>query len=331
MNILIFEYITGGGLAGEALPASLVKEGELMLKAAAYDFQDIADVQLSVMCDSRLQGNLNFENEHIVSSEHGYEEVLDVLASKIDALLIIAPESNNVLTNLCKKYTNQDFMLLNSTPESIALTTNKLKTYEYLQNFNIAQIPTSTVAGHKPYGSGELIIKPIDGAGCEKVQLHPGPTKIADFLSMDEMSNYIAQPYVLGQSASLSLMCWEGKCLLLSANLQIIERAGDSLELKGCVINALDRDSYVAFTKRVVSHIPGLRGYIGIDILITDNEILLVEINPRLTTSYAGLNSALGINPAAYMLHTFINQQLPKFIAAKNDTVTLEIGAECAA
>ena len=35
MNILIFEYITGGGLVDEVLPASLVKEGELMLNAVA--------------------------------------------------------------------------------------------------------------------------------------------------------------------------------------------------------------------------------------------------------------------------------------------------------
>ena len=129
----------------------------------------------------------------------------------------------------------------------------------------------------------------------------------------------------------MSLICWEGKCLLLSANIQNIEKTGDQLELKSCVINALERSLFIEFSNKLIARMPGLRGYIGIDVLITDDEILLVEINPRLTTSYAGLSSALGINPAEYILHTFLSQELPVFVQTKNDAVTVETGAKCAA
>ena len=41
---------------------------------------------------------------------------------------------------------------------------------------------------------------------------------------------------------------------------------------------------------------PGLIGFVGIDILINYNKIYIVEINPRLTTSYVGLYETIGCN-----------------------------------
>jgi len=52
----------------------------------------------------------------------------------------------------------------------------------------------------------------------------------------------------------------------------------------------------------VAQAIPGLWGYVGIDLVDTADGPQVIEINPRLTTSYCGLASALGINPAARVL-----------------------------
>ena len=41
---------------------------------------------------------------------------------------------------------------------------------------------------------------------------------------------------------------------------------------------------------------PGLRGFVGIDLLVNDKEIFIIEINPRLTTSFVGVYDTLGIN-----------------------------------
>lgn len=45
--------------------------------------------------------------------------------------------------------------------------------------------------------------------------------------------------------------------------------------------------------------IPGLEGLFGIDILLTAEGPVVVEVNPRLTTAYAGLRRALGIQSGA--------------------------------
>nr|WP_269902909.1 ATP-grasp domain-containing protein [Xanthobacter dioxanivorans] len=46
---------------------------------------------------------------------------------------------------------------------------------------------------------------------------------------------------------------------------------------------------------------PGLAGIFGIDILLTPDGPVVVEVNPRLTTAYAGLGPALGRNPAGLL------------------------------
>ena len=331
MNILIFEYTTGGGMVGETLPASLVNEGELMLNAVADDFSELADVQVAVMRDYRLQHNSYVNDEYVVSAEHGYIEVIDALSTHIDALLIIAPESGNILFSLCEKYSNREFILLNSTAESTALMGNKFDAYEYFNSFGVSQIPTYEIENMGSVEADRLIIKPKDGVGCENIQLITETQHLNDVISQDEMKNYIVQPYIQAQNASLSLLCWEGECRVLSANIQkLIEKDG-RLKLKECVVNALERDDFVEFSNKLTKSLPGLKGYIGVDILITENEVLLVEVNPRLTTSYVGLKSALGANPADWLLQTFIMQKLPEVIATINTSVTVEIGKKRAA
>jgi predicted ATP-grasp superfamily ATP-dependent carboligase len=69
-------------------------------------------------------------------------------------------------------------------------------------------------------------------------------------------------------------------------------------------VNAI-RDSdgrYAQLAREVARALPGLWGYVGIDVIDAVDGPIVVEINPRLTTSYAGLRRALGINAAELVL-----------------------------
>ena len=48
--------------------------------------------------------------------------------------------------------------------------------------------------------------------------------------------------------------------------------------------------------------IPGLWGYVGVDLIMTEEGPVVLEVNPRLTTSYVGLSQSIGINLASLML-----------------------------
>ena len=331
MNILIFEYITGGGLVGEVLPASLVAEGELMLNAIARDFSEISDVQVNVLRDYRLNNCEPKITDYVVTEKYGHAEIIKEIESDIDALLIVAPESGSLLAKLCKEYSHREFLLLNSSTESIELASNKLNTYKHLAKFNIAQIPTYEIKNIKLIEAENIIVKPKDGAGCENVYLINKENKIDARIDMGTKNDYIVQPYVQGRHASLSLLCWDGECRILSANIQNITVNNECLELDGCLVNTLQRDIFINFSADLIKSFKGLRGYVGVDVVITEDQILLVEINPRLTTSYAGLKAACGLNPAKLILETFLNQGLPEFEFIHDSTTSVEVKAEHAA
>jgi predicted ATP-grasp superfamily ATP-dependent carboligase len=57
---------------------------------------------------------------------------------------------------------------------------------------------------------------------------------------------------------------------------------------------------------RAVEAVPGLRGYVGVDLLLLNHPPgrigLVIEINPRLTTSYVGLRRLARFNVMRAML-----------------------------
>jgi predicted ATP-grasp superfamily ATP-dependent carboligase len=77
-------------------------------------------------------------------------------------------------------------------------------------------------------------------------------------------------------------------------------------------------------TKEIAEALPGLWGYVGID-FIENHELgpLVLEINPRLTSSYAGIRQATGINVAEQILR--LRHADPVLQACRNETVQISI------
>jgi predicted ATP-grasp superfamily ATP-dependent carboligase len=148
-----------------------------------------------------------------------------------------------------------------------------------------------------------LVVKPLDGVGCEGVCLVTGPAGLADALALlrraTRHEEIILQSFVAGTHASVSLLVAEGRALPLSLNGQKIE-AGCPFTYRGGVVPlphpAMARAFDVALA--AVGLVPGLQGYVGVDLVLAREEVLLIEINPRLTTSYIGLRQVLQLNLA---------------------------------
>jgi predicted ATP-grasp superfamily ATP-dependent carboligase len=115
---------------------------------------------------------------------------------------------------------------------------------------------------------------------------------------------WVAQPFVQGTAGSLSLLAREGQATLLSVNRQRIAVMDDELVLLGCVVNGLGRTDgrLRRLAGDVAAALPGLWGYAGVDLIATPSGPQVLEVNPRLTTSYAGLRESLGVNPAELVL-----------------------------
>ena len=299
-KILIFEYITGGGLAGQTLPDTLIAEAELMLQALVTDLVDLPELEITVLRDARLQ-LLDAPVENLLINNAADQNYFwhDAL-TKTDAVWVIAPETDNVLETLCGEVEAAGVFLLNSSAEAIALTTSKSQTAKWLMEHDIPVVENQK-AGLLP---SRWVVKPDDGVGCEDIHLFSDQQIAASWLeTKTDGREWVLQPWLEGEQLSFSLLCQQGEALILSVNRQYLVVQKGRLKLTACEVNALEiLPEFCKLAEQVTKAIPGLWGYVGIDLLLTENGPVVVEINPRLTTSYVGLSKALDLNPAAMIL-----------------------------
>lgn len=327
MKILLFEYITGGGFNKHELPASLANEGLLMLQALLDNFSTINGNEIIVMLDWRVIELLNTRdmNIFIIKPEHQTSEEFLSLTRQCDAVWPIAPEFDGILQTLCQVVESLDKKLLTSPAATVEMTANKFNTYQHLMLHNIATIPTQRLAESKnwPRQTGqEWIIKPIDGVGCADSYLITSPQDSA--LIWIQQEQYIIQPHVQGIKTSLSCLFKHGKGWLLSANLQKFRIINNQYQLSHIIVNHdPDLNKYQDLVEKIARAFPELWGYAGIDLIETPEQILVLEINPRLTTSFAGIYAALGINVAENVLQLLEGH--PTFTRGFNKPITINL------
>ncbi|MGZ8191030.1 MAG: ATP-grasp domain-containing protein [Methylococcaceae bacterium] len=327
MKILLFEYITGGGFNKHELPASLADEGLLMLQALLDNFSTINSNEIIVMLDWRVIDLVDTRNMNIfiIKPEHQTNDEFVKLARQCDAVWPIAPEFDGILQTLCQAVELLDKQLLTSPATAVAMTANKLNTYQRLMLHNIATITTQRLVESENWlgqTGQEWIIKPIDGVGCADSYLITSPQDSA--LIGIQQDQYIIQPHIQGIKTSLSCLFKQGKGWLLSANLQQFRIINKQYQLSHIIVNHdPDLSKYQDLVDKIALAFPELWGYAGIDLIETPEQILVLEINPRLTTSFSGIYAALGINVAENVLQLLEGH--PTFTRVANKPIIINL------
>ncbi|RLI35530.1 hypothetical protein DRO53_01030, partial [Candidatus Bathyarchaeota archaeon] len=89
MKILICEYFSGGGFAGEKPPAWGLTEGYAMLKALIEDFKAL-NLQVYTLLDGRIDSSGLPANRVVkVSSQQEFWRSLKGLLSEVEAALMV--------------------------------------------------------------------------------------------------------------------------------------------------------------------------------------------------------------------------------------------------
>lgn len=305
MKIFAYEHITGGGMLGAPLPPALRSEGELMLRALVTDLAAIPHVHVVTTCDPRVDLSDLPAERRAVHDPGDWRAVFAELVETSDALWPIAPETGGVLESVSRMALAARRILLNSPPDAVGLAGSKRRTAEVLAAAGVAVIPTFTLDEPPPSRAGAWVIKPDDGCGCQETRLWDDFDAAERWIKAQAApEHYVLQPYVPGTAASLSALARDGACWVLSVNRQRIVMRDDCFVFLGSVVNGVADENGCCrrLAERVTQAIPGLWGYVGIDFLLGAHAPVVVEINPRLTTSYVGLSAALDCNPAALVL-----------------------------
>lgn len=306
MKILVFEYIIGGGLAGQALPASLLAEGRMMLQALLDDLKLLPQLQVIVTLDDRCSGLSLPANAQVVrlAQTDDIRQILPELIRQSDAVWPIAPETDGVLAKIARQVIVRQKKLLLSDPDTVSLCADKLATYHRLLTKGIPVVETHLLADLTKHPFMDSVIKPIDGVGCQGNRIIQAAEKWPKIVGNYE--RYVIQPLVSGQAISLSCLFKQGKAWLLCCNQQQVVITRNRFNLQACRVNTPNdcQTFYQTVIDQVAEAMPGLWGYVGIDIIESDAQgPLILEINPRLTTSYVGIKQATGINLAEQVLN----------------------------
>ncbi len=303
MRIFVVEYITGGGLLKDELASGLLTEAETMLSALLEDLAVMPGVQVLLSRDPRLsRASLPVDIFTPRQVDDIWQQWCHCMEG-CDAVWPIMPETGGLLERISRLALELGCELIGSRPEAVRLAASKLQTSRCLGRHGIDAVPTFRPADLVPDRASRWVAKPDDGVGCEGIRILDKFEELAAYLDPDRCQDYVLQPYIEGTPASLSMLCHEGEACLLSANLQQVIELDGRFHVRGILVNGLKQtDGYAELAHSIAHAIPDLWGYVGVDLICTNSGPVVLEINPRLCVSYAGLHRTLGLNPARLVL-----------------------------
>jgi len=310
-HVLVYEFLSAGALIAGL---SAHEQAELQAQGTAMRNAMLADLcalpGLRVTCVVGRQGDASrpeVAGVEPLPARPG-EPHADLLRRAAQAgawVWAVAPETDGELEALARAVPARQW--LGCTPEAISLAASKSATRRHLAAHGIA-VPQAP-----PHAPGPWVVKPDDGAGATDTRRHASfAAAQADAQQrVSHGATCTLEPWVEGEALSLSLCCHDGNASLLSINRQQIEvDAQGAVHFLGVQAAAIDARSergtrLAALADYVSRAMPGLRGFVGVDLVWHASQgPVVIEVNPRLTTAYVGLSGRLGFNVAQHLLAT---------------------------
>lgn len=286
----------------------------MMLEALLTDLLDLQEHRLFAQVDRRYLPQLHTRpGLQVVDSRNSYSQCFRQMIDEADAVFLIAPETGGQLKTITAMVEKCGKLVIGSSVAGVKTAGDKTLTYRLLKAHGI---PTPRTLRLRPADDSAsigrrigypMVVKPIDGVGCHGVFVARQQSELEQAIATARQKAsdaiLLAQTYIDGVAASVSFLTDGSRSVPLTLNLQEI-RGRKRLRYHGGRIPFDHPLRTLAFRRaeEVVQAIPGLKGYVGIDLVLTDHDAVVIEVNPRLTTSYVGVRKVLRQNPAALIL-----------------------------
>ena len=316
-SILVFEYFTASG----EKDMCIISEAEELIFAL---LDDLKEYKVDLVINKSYENIIKkYDNVNPILIDENIIDWLKDNAANFKNAIFIAAENNNNLYNITRILEENDVNLYTSTSEACLKSSDKYETYESLP-INIPQPKSFRFKidqrgywkraienlhekwqAEDPLTPLKLIIKPLMGVDCEDIVIIE---KIEDLtLDLDKLftpgSRVLVQEYIEGTDISVSLISDGENAMPLSLNEQYVELKDDKGRYLGGKLPYENKYKDEAFeiAKNAVESMDGLKGFVGVDLIINADEkdiysVYLLEINSRFTTPYVGLKQISNIN-----------------------------------
>jgi tyramine---L-glutamate ligase len=330
MLVFIYESQTAGGWMhwDEPPQESLLREGRAMVAALATDFSRLPDVEVLLLRYHRVslpQLPSNVRVQVITSLDEHNSEFL-AAAKAAHWSVPIAPDGADLLVR-CLHVADASGRLLAPSSETMQRVSDKHATAKHLIEHGVPA-PEGILLMGEP--SPELVaqfsqidvddafralqaitaddfefpavFKPCFGAGSLNVRYLQTRDDVPSIDSPHRLERYCP-----GLAASVAVLCGPNENVALQPCTQRLSQDGRFTYLGGSTpLAPILAGRAKRLARRAIATLDDLLGYLGVDLVLSDDptgaDDVVIEINPRLTTSYVGLRAACRENLAAAML-----------------------------
>jgi predicted ATP-grasp superfamily ATP-dependent carboligase len=321
MSVLVFEFVSGGGLyqcPGAPQPTgSLLVEGAAMVQALVEDLARSTAAPVTRLFDVRLAPALtprHQENVSLVPVDSGrdLETALRQNAQVCDVTIVIAPESAGILLSTRDLVARAGGHWLGCSAQMLRWASDKTATIRRLAEHRVpGPSGVQSLGAPDQMPALPVVVKPNNGAGSEDIAW---VRTAAEWEAIEWQDGaYRIERYCAGQPASLAVICGPRERRMLAPCLQTIDVEGRFAYRGGRVLAPGPlADRVLALGTAVLPALDGALGYVGIDLVLgaaaDGRDDVVLEVNPRLTTSYLGLRAACCGNLAQAILDSAVGQ-----------------------
>ncbi|MEM4576068.1 MAG: ATP-grasp domain-containing protein [Candidatus Nezhaarchaeales archaeon] len=312
MKIAVYEYFT----AVKALNDPSWIEGNSMLNAAIEDFR-----------------------------RAGYEvEVVESIPPKrpVDLVVLIAPSIGRTLYGLVKACEDEGLEVVDSPSTAVFLATDKAL---LSRNLELCGIKTpKTIVSRFENGleaiekalitHSRVVVKPADGDGCAGLCLVSDMVEARKALNVVKQSSklpyFLIQEFTDGLNLSVSILACEDLVIPISINMQNIHLEGPSGSSRylGSVVPYEHNEKVLDVAVRAVRSLGNVKGFFGVDVVLKKNEPYVIEVNPRLTTSYLALREISEDNILEMLVKSYFDKNSLKPIKLRGRAIVEKLVAD---
>ena len=346
-RVFVYEHLTGGGLqdGGDSASclATLLAEGRALRDALTEDLLR-ARWAVDLLDDPRSGVRPPAgATVHAVVDRQAQRALFRKLAGQADHTVLIAPEWGGVLLAYCREAERCGAGLRSPSAEFVAVAADKHQTIGRLSAAGVpvpAGVAVAAGAALPDAFAWPALVKPVEGAGSLGIRRIETAGAAAGFprqayrmrleticAGLPASVSLLCGPRVGGRSSGLDAEARERPVGPLTAlppgSIQALPAArqhlaadgscryqGGSLPLEAELCRRARR-----LALRALQALPPVTGFVGVDLILgpagDGSSDVVVEVNPRLTTSYLGLRRLCRDNLGAAMLNAAVGQPIP--------------------
>lgn len=304
MQVRLYEWCMSGGLAGDDAP--IVREGRMMLEALAGDASKRPDFDVAALVE---EGRLIDLPAPARRQAGGDVATLIAAARAADWTIVVAPETDGILAGLVKAVRAAGGRVLAPADRVIETATDKQATVDALAARGVPVPAGRALAAGAPIPAGfhlPAVRKARTGCGGDGLEILTSrgvppaahPTRLEAFAS--------------GVPVGASCLCGTRSIEVLPPMRQVFSDGPAPRYLGGDVVADEGLATRAAALARAAATALGAdAGWVGVDMILGarpdggDDRVL--EVNPRVTTSFVGQARLLASSLVAAMIEAASN------------------------